>query len=164
MENENEQAQDGVIEQEETTQEEIVEETPEVEEPETVTLSKSEFTKLKRKAIAYDSPKQTQKENLNNPNPLLSEELKLIARGLSDEAIDKAKVIAKGTGVSLTEALKDDMFIAYQDKVREEQRKNKAKLGASRGSGETSQEVTGFQSGATREQHLEAFKKAVGQS
>src|SRR3990167_7292275 len=34
-------------------------------------------------------------------DPQLSDELKLIARGLSDEEIDKAKVIAKGTGIAL---------------------------------------------------------------
>lgn len=93
--------------------------------------------------------------------PDLSDELKLIARGLSDEEIEKAKVIAKGNGTSLQEALKDDMFIAYQTKLKEDKRKEDAKLGASRGSGE-SEDDTLIKPDMTREEHQAAFKKVMG--
>lgn len=105
--------------------------------------------------------KETRADPQINSNPQLSEELKLIARGLSDEAIEKAKIIAKGNGTNLTEALKDDMFIAYQDRVKENERKEKAKLGASKGSGE-SQDDALIKPDMTREEHQEAFKKAMG--
>ncbi len=71
MDNENEQAQveQETVQQEETTEESVVEEnnsddvaeTSEEELPEddSISISKSELTKLKRKAIAYDSGKQT---------------------------------------------------------------------------------------------------------
>jgi len=95
-------------------------------------------------------------------DPQLSEELKLIARGLSDEAIEQAKVIAKGKGIVLTEAVKDPLFEIYQKSEIEKEKKEKAKLGASKGSGETQEEVKGFHSGASRDEHMEAFKKAVG--
>ena len=123
--------------------------------------AKSELTARAKKAeealrASKDSPPlQT------NDQQLSSEELRLIARGLSDEAIEKAKIIAKGNDSSLQEALKDDMFIAYQAKVAEDERKEKAKLGASKGSGETQKEG-GITSGMTREEHEKAFKKAVG--
>jgi multidrug efflux pump subunit AcrA (membrane-fusion protein) len=102
----------------------------------------------------------SQKSKPNDPQ--LTEELKLIARGLSDEAIEQAKVIARGKGISLTEAIKDPLFSIYQKDTEEREKKEKAKLGASRGSAETQEEVKGFQSGATREEHIEAFNKAVG--
>jgi len=99
----------------------------------------------------------------NKPNdPQLSEELKLIARGLSDEAIEQAKVIAKGKGIALTEAIKDPLFLTYQKDADEKEKKEKAKLGASKGSGESKEEIKGTESGSTREAHQEAFKKAMG--
>lgn len=96
-----------------------------------------------------------------NNDPQLSDELKLIARGLSDEEINKAKVIAKGNGTTLQEALKDDMFIAYQTKLKEDKRKADAKLGASKGSGE-SQDETLIKPEMTREEHIKAFEKVMG--
>jgi len=98
----------------------------------------------------------------NKPNdPQLSEELKLIARGLSDEEIDQAKVIAKGKEVPLTEAIKDPLFIIFQADLKEKEKKEKAKLGASKGSGE-SKEESEIKSGLTREQHEKVFKEALG--
>ena len=94
-------------------------------------------------------------------DPQLSDELKLIARGLSDEEIDKAKVIAKGAGIALQEAIKDPLFLSYQATLKEKERKEKAKLGASKGSGE-SQDETLIKPGMTREEHQEAFKKVMG--
>ena len=99
----------------------------------------------------------------NKPNdPQLSDELKLIARGLSDEEIEQAKVIAKGKGIVLTEAIKDPLFTIFQSDLKEKERKEKAKLGASKGSGETQEEITGTESGSTREEHKKAFDKIVG--
>lgn len=96
-----------------------------------------------------------------NSNPQLSDELKLIARGLSDEAIEQAKVIAKGKGVALPEAIKDPLFLSYQEAEKDRERKEKAKLGASKGSGE-SQDSTLIKTEMTREEHQEAFKKVMG--
>jgi hypothetical protein len=101
-----------------------------------------------------------QESKLNDPQ--LSDELKLIARGLSDEEIEQAKIIAKGKSIALTEAIKDPLFTIFQDDFKEKERKEKAKLGASKGSGETEPEVKGFQSGASEEEHKKAFQKAVG--
>lgn len=165
MENENESVQEDVIEQEE---EETSEETPEVEEEETqeaeetISLSKQKFKTMQRKAMAYDADKNkpTPAKEINN-DPQLSEELKLIARGLSDEEIDKAKVIAKGSGISLQEALKDDMFLTYQANKAVQKKREDAKLGASKGSGE-SIDATDIKPDMTREEHQKAFKKVMG--
>jgi len=116
------------------------------------------------KIRAEKAEKGIKDNSLNNkPNdPQLSDELKLIARGLSDEEIEQAKVIAKGKGIVLTEAIKDPLFTIFQADLKEKERKEKAKLGASKGSGETQEEVTGFQSGSTKEEHKKAFDKIVG--
>lgn len=95
-------------------------------------------------------------------DPQLSDELKLIARGLSDEEIEQAKVVAKGKGIVLTEAIKDPLFLSYQATLKEQERKEKAKLGASKGSGE-SRDETLIKQDMTREEHQEAFKKVMGQ-
>jgi hypothetical protein len=103
---------------------------------------------------------QAQPQNINN-DPQLSDELKLIARGLSDEEIDKAKVVAKGLGISLPEAIKDPLFLSYQTTLKEEKRKEKAKLGASKGSGE-SQDSTLVKPGMSDDEHKQAFNKVMG--
>lgn len=94
-------------------------------------------------------------------NPVLSDELKLIARGLSDEEIEQAKVIARGRGIALTEAIKEPLFLTYQSDLREKKKREDARLGASRGSGE-SQDDTLIKPNMTRVEHMQAVKKALG--
>ena len=101
------------------------------------------------------------KPHINNQDPQLSDELKLIARGLSDEEIDKAKVIAKGADMTLQEAIKDPLFLSYQTTLKEKERKEKAKLGASKGSGE-SQDESLIKPEMSRDEHEKAFKKVMG--
>jgi len=96
-----------------------------------------------------------------NSDPQLSEELKLIARGLSDEEIEQAKVIAKGRDISLQEAVKDTLFLTFQSDLIAKKKKEDAKLGASKGSGE-SQDEAGIKSDMTREDHQKVFKKIMG--
>ena len=98
---------------------------------------------------------------ITNQDPQLPDELKLMARGLSDEEIDKAKVIARGLGIALPEAIKDPLFLVYQSDLKEKARKEKAKLGASKGSGE-SQDSTLIKEQMTRDEHQEAFNKLMG--
>lgn len=90
-----------------------------------------------------------------------SDELRLIAKGLSDEEIDTAKVIAKGKGISLVDSLKDPMFVAFQKEVKEQQARDNAKLGASSGSGQEGEEQL-VKPGMTTEEHKEVWKKALG--
>lgn len=112
--------------------------------------AESELKALKAKG-------DTQK-TINNSPVELAEELKLIAKGLSDEEIEQAKIIAKGTGTSLNEALKTPLFTSFQNDLKEKQRKEKAKLGASKGSGQTETDK-GFRSGLTREEHMALWKE-----
>lgn len=140
---------DEVVEQEENTTDELSAEDK---------LAKAQAEANKWRRIAQKSQK-TDKPRINNPD--LSDELKLIARGLSDEEIEKAKIIAKGNGTSLQEALKDDMFIAFQTKFKEDKKREDAKLGGSHGSGE-SQDGALIRADMTDEEHKAAFKKIHG--
>lgn len=123
-------------------------------------LAKAQAEANKWRRIAQKNQATESKPRTTN-NQDISDELKLIARGLSDEEIEKAKVIAKGNGTSLQEALKDDMFITYQTKLKEDQKREAAKLGGARGSGEST-EGSLVKPDMTREEHMKAFKEVHG--
>lgn len=99
-ENEQQEVEQEIAPVEETTEElPTEEETPEEEtqlEDDSVSLSKSEFTKLKRKAIAYDSGKQQAKEVLDKDERF--ERLELRADGYSKDEIDEIMALG-GTRV-----------------------------------------------------------------
>lgn len=163
MEESTDVATDTSVEVEEDTNisEEGEEETPDLSaELEKERKAKAQILARAKKAEEELKALKAKPQNTNN-DPQLSEELKLIARGLSDEEIEQAKVIARGKDIPLTEAIKDAMFIAYQSDLKEKERKEKAKLGASKGSGETSEEPE-VKSGMTRDEHLKVFQKKVG--
>lgn len=138
------------------------EEAIDLEEVERLRKAKSDLTARAKKA--EEELRQLKKSDapLNSNSQVDKDELKLIARGLSDEEIEQAKVIAKGKDVILTEAIKDPMFLAYQTDLKERERKEKAKLGASKGSNETEPEVSGLEPGSSRDAHKKAFEKLVG--
>lgn len=128
-------------------------------------LDQAEEAKAQILARAKKAEKELRELKANPPvnsDPFFEERLELLASGLSREEIDKAKVIALGNNSTLAEALKDDMFIAYQRKLKEDKRKEDAKLSASKGSGESG-DNTLIKEGMTREEHQEAFKKVMGQ-
>ncbi len=106
-------------------------------------------------------PPEPEKKQDPPKQEISTDELKLIARGLSDEEIEEAKSIATGKGISLTEALKTKSFKLFQDDLKEEKRKEQAKLGPAGGSSPSLPDV-GMKSGMSREEHLAAFKKATG--
>ncbi|MEK9208172.1 MAG: hypothetical protein AAB922_06820 [Patescibacteria group bacterium] len=114
--------------------------------------AEAEAKELKAKAFKSSSQPAQQVD---------TDELRLIARGLSDEEIDQAKVISKGKGISLAESLKDPLFVSYQKDLKEQQRVEKAKLGASKGSGQEGEEPL-VKSGMTAAEHKEVWKKALG--
>ena len=114
-----------------------------------------------RKLKAQSASKAEEKPSLTHQSDVTAEELRLIARGLSDEEIDEAKAIAKGKGITLSEALKTKTFIALQKTLKEEQRKEEAKLAASRGSGSAARKDV-FRSGMTDEEHEKAWRESQG--
>lgn len=104
-----------------------------------------------------DKPK-TETQSTNSPPAADADELRLIAKGLSDEEIEQAKVIAKGTGKNLVEAIKSPLFTAFQKELKEQERKDKAKLSASKGS---NQEQTVSISDMSRDDHQKLAMQAA---
>jgi len=124
--------------------------------------AEEEKRKFKAERDAALANANNNKSTINKSTEGVSaEELRLIARGLSDEEIDQAKIIAKGRGVSLPEALKDPMFVSYQNQKKEEEKKAKAKLGASKGSGQAG-DTEVFKQGMSPEEHKALWLKQQG--
>lgn len=119
MENENENldVEQEIAPEEETTEEELSTE-EEVSEPEddSISISKSEFNKIKRKAIAYDSGKQTAKpkvEVLDKDERF--ERLELRADGYSKDEIDEIMALG-GTKVLGTKIVQSAINYMRADK------------------------------------------------
>ena len=113
--------------------------TPEVETEDLEKLKEQNKRLFERAKKAEAKLKEKPPTQTTNPPNTDADELKLIARGYSDEAIDQAKVIAKGTNKSLSEAIKSPLFEAFLEKQKAEERKEKARLNASKGSGQETQ-------------------------
>lgn len=87
MEQENASVQEDVVEQEEQTSQEETEETS--YEEETVTIPKSKFVKIQRKAKAYDSEKEKPRSPITtNSDTKWRERMELKVDGYDEEAID----------------------------------------------------------------------------
>lgn len=102
---------------------------------------------------------KTPQQTIKTPS-IDTDELKLIARGVSDEVIEQAKIVAKGKQISLIEAVNDPLIKSFEAEFKEKIRKEKAKLSASNGSGNVQNET--FRSGMTDEEHKALWKKMQG--
>lgn len=123
---------------------------------------KNAEAKLKEKGDAT-KPVQATKQNINNKKDeqyLTREEAILIAKGFEDSELAKLKAIAKGSGCSLLDATKDEMFVVWKEKQVEENKKAKSNLGASRGSGSVRPEKS--VSEMSREEHEAFVRKQFG--
>lgn len=98
--------------------------------------------------------KSIKKDDVADP-----EELRLIAKGMSDIEIDKLKVLSKGLGITLNEAMKEEMFIAFQGKIKADKEKEDARIGASRGSGQAQEKQT-FKPGMSDADHKKAWEES----
>lgn len=168
MENQNEYLnEDVVLEEEELeTSEDIVDES---EEDDSVTLSKAELNKLKRKAIAYDHAKSKQEAkpvekkviNNNNNNSVSIEETVLKAQGLEEDEIDMLKKVSAISGVSLIDAQKDSVFKLWKEKQDAEEKSKRASMGTSKGSSAKTQK--GFNTpGLSEAEFKELWKQKMG--
>lgn len=118
MENEEIQAQDDVVEQEEQT-------SPEDEqdlEEETVTIPKAKFTKMQRKAQAYDATKSrpAEKPIINRSDEKWKERLELKVEGHDEQAID---FIQKNGG---KKALENPYIVKALEAMKEQKIADKA--------------------------------------
>jgi len=103
--------------------------------------------------------KKPSEEIKSDSNYLTRDEAVLIAKGYDDALIGQLKKIAKANNVSLSEAEKDDLFVAYKEKIDKEQRAEKARLASSKGSGSQSHKGV---SDMSSEEHKDFWKKKMG--
>lgn len=133
MENENENAQEVVVEQEEQT--------TEGQGQDQITLSKAEYNKLTRKAIAYDTTKKQPKEIINN-NPSLKpidilrdDAFKLYREGYDEKEID---VIINNGGRKILEDKDNPITLGIAARM-EQRRAEQAVNGTSNSSSQLSE-------------------------
>lgn len=168
MDNENVdvQVEQEIAEQEETTVEATTEESTDEGQTDEVVISKEKFKAMQRKAMAYDAMKKTpqapKQENITNT--LTREEAILIAKGMEEEDLAKLQTIVKGTGLSLAEAQKDPLFTAYLEKKEAEKKAERAKLGASKGSGYKEQKPGITSPGLSSDEHKKLWSEIVKKS
>lgn len=168
MENTNEYLNEDVVLEEEEL--ETSEDTVEESEDDSVTLSKAELNKLKRKAIAYDHAKSKQEtkpevkkviNNNNNNNSVSIEETVLKAQGLEEDEIDMLKKVSAISGVSLIDAQKDTVFKLWKEKQEAEEKSKRASMGTSKGSSAKTQK--GFNTpGLSEAEFKEMWKQKMG--
>lgn len=167
MENTNEYLNEDVVLEEEEL--ETSEDTAEESEDDSVTLSKAELNKLKRKAIAYDHAKSKQETkpevkkviNNNNNNSVSIEETVLKAQGLEEDEIDMLKKVSAISGVSLIDAQKDTVFKLWKEKQEAEEKSKRASMGTSKGSSAKTQK--GFNTpGLSEAEFKEMWKQKMG--
>lgn len=151
------------VEAEETTTEEETVETPEVYEE---TVPKSQFNQVLARAKAAEAKLKAKPAQTINQTPALSEEQVhvaiLKAQGKSQDEIDYLKKIAGVNKTTLIDAQNDELFAVFQKKREDEAKAQKAKLGASRGSGTVKKEKTLSSPGLTDAEHKELWKAQNG--
>jgi len=147
---------------------EAVDSTPTLEDYNKLADTKKQLSARLAKAEAELKKAKAQpevKETNQTPVGLTREEAILIAKGTSEVLIEKASLIARANNIGLLEAMKDPLIEAFSEKLKADEKKAKAQLGASSGgSGNTgsygANKATRLEDavGMTEEEH----RKAIG--
>ena len=88
------------------------------------------------------------------------DEVVLLAQGYDEKEIEYLNILSKGKGVSLKEAVQDELFVAFIEKREAEKKSAKAKLGVSKSSG-VAQNEPSFKKPMTAQEHKALFNKVV---
>ena len=156
--------QEGMNPEPEVVEETVVEETTEtpveVEVDVEETVPKSQFNQVLARAKKAEEQLKKQipaKENITNNKSSLSEEeveVKILkSQGMTDDLIVDLKAIAKARGKTLLDSTTDSIFIAIKNEKEAEAKSQKAKLGASKGSGTAKKEKSFNSPGLSAEDH-----------
>lgn len=121
---------------------------------------KAEALIVKNKKAAKAEP--AEKTETLATQPANVEEVVLRANGMDAEVLAKLKVVAKANGTDLITAQNDELFTAWKEKFESGQKKAKAALGASNGSGGVQKKASFDTPGISSDDHRAMFNKAVG--
>lgn len=94
----------------------------------------AEAAEKAKKDAEANKATENQNNNSSQSDPLEVAKIANTLNGLSDEAITQLSLVAKAKGISLAEAKKDPLFSAWFIQAEEVAKKERAKLGGSRGS------------------------------
>lgn len=154
---------------EDTVVEETTEETPDVEVVEEETVPKSQFNQaIARAKKAEALLKQKSQQNIINNKTATSssiedmESMILRAQGMPVELLNELKAVAKARGKNLLDSQTDPIFLAIKDQKETEVKAQKAKLGASKGSGSVKKEKTFATPNLSEEEFKEMWKASRG--
>ncbi len=111
-----------------------------------------------KKLEKSDTTKKLEAKDTSSEDVLTRDEAMLIAGGVDAEDLEQLKAIQKGTGVSLSEAVKNPMYEAYKEKKVKEAKRKKAQLGAGSGSGGGESDDIN-KPGLTEEEHRKLWSK-----
>lgn len=123
-------------------------------------LAKTEEANKRLYARLQKEKKEPLKTNQDTTNDYLTkDEAILIAKGMDLEDLEQAKLIQKGMGGSLKDALENPLFTSYVKQKEAEAKRKEAQLGASNGSSQRATE--GFNKpNMTEEEHRELWLKS----
>lgn len=137
------------------------------EELEKANLAKQQILARAKKAEAELKTLKTESatQNINNTNTLTAEDIDvkiLKAQGLSEDEINYLRKLAKVNETTLIEAQSDEMYQVFKKKKEDDLKAEKARLGASRGSGSVKQTKTVSSPGLTPEEHKALWRESMG--
>lgn len=153
------------VEETETPKEtELEDDGPTLDDYQTLKAEKEKLEKLNKQLYA-----RTKKlpPTLTQNNDLSRDEIILLTKGVSEDELNLAKALqtgykAQGKDIKLTDIYETDpALVALKEKNAKEQRSKKASLGASGRSVQS--DDSGIKEGMTREEHMEAWRKATQQ-
>lgn len=164
--------QEGMNPEPEVVEETVVEETTETpaEETHEETVPKSQLAQVvarAKRAEAELRELKALKEKASNgsitkTNSLSEEEVDakiLKSQGMADDLIQELKVIAKARGKSILDTLTDPIFTAIKQQKETAAKEQKAKLGASKGSGSVKKEKSFNSAGLTDDEHKAMWRQ-----
>lgn len=126
--------------------------------------AKQQILARAKKAEAQLKEKKPAESFTNNNTPTHEDvETKILkAQGVSDDEIEYLKKLSKLNNTSIIEAQSDDIFKAFKSKKEAEEKAEKAKLGASRGSGSQKRDKNFNSKGLSDDEHKELWRQNQG--
>lgn len=108
-----------------------------------------------------DAPQQINNQAPSNTSDDVDVKI-LKAQGTSQDEIEYLKKIAAVNGTSVIDARNDELFIAFKAKKEADEKAQKAKLGASRGSGTVKKDAGFNTQGLSQEEHRRLWRESQG--
>ena len=122
----------------------------------------AERRKAKLEELSKGSQDSQSSQKTDSKSELSTDEIVLLAQGLSEEQVAYLKKVATVEGMSLKEAKNSPIFTTWMKSEEERIKAEKASLGASQGSGSRKAQKSFKTQGLSKEEHKELWKKQNG--